>query len=180
MQGDPVAEIVELKEVDVEIAVLEDFIPNVQPGMEGVVEVHALTAQPFPGRVTMVNPQADARTRTFPVKVQVANQLINGQPVLKSGMFARVTLPVGKPTPCVVVPKDAVVLGGPTPVIYAVSTGGGKSTVRPVSVVLGPAQGTWIAAIGEIKEGEQVVIEGNERIRPGQEVRAEVKEIPYP
>jgi hypothetical protein len=31
-----------------------------------------------------------------------------------------------------------------------------------------------------MKEGDQVIVEGNERVRPGQEVRAETKEIEYP
>jgi len=180
MQGDPVAEIVELSVVDVEIAIVEDYIVNVHPGLEGRVEIPALPGQPLRGVVAIVNPQADARARTFPVKVRVENQLIEGQPLLKAGMFARVTLPVGKPTPCVVVPKDAVVLGGPSPIVYVASSQGGKSAVRPVPVTLGPAQGTWIAAIGELKEGDQVVVEGNERLRPGQEVRTEVKEVAYP
>jgi RND family efflux transporter MFP subunit len=180
MQGDPVAEIVELNVVDVEIAIVEDFIVNVHPGLEGRVEIPAQPGQPLPGVVAIVNPQADARARTFPVKVRVENQLVEGQPLLKAGMFARVTLAVGKPTPCVVVPKDAVVLGGPSPLVYVVASQGGKSAVRPVPVTLGPAQGTWIAAIGELKEGDPVVVEGNERLRPGQEVRTEVKEVAYP
>jgi multidrug efflux pump subunit AcrA (membrane-fusion protein) len=91
-----------------------------------------------------------------------------------------VTLAVGKPTPCVLVPKDAVVLGGPTPVVFVATAAGGKTSVRPVSVTLGPAQGTWIAAIGDLKEGNQVIVEGNERVRPGQEVRTDTKEVAYP
>ena len=35
MQGDPVAEIVELNEVDVEIAVVEDFVANLNTSVEG-------------------------------------------------------------------------------------------------------------------------------------------------
>ncbi|HZN32609.1 MAG TPA: efflux RND transporter periplasmic adaptor subunit [Pirellulaceae bacterium] len=180
MQGDPVAEIVELNEVDIEIAVVEDFIGNLHTAVEGAVEVPALPKLHLTGRVAIINPQADARARTFPVKVRVQNQIESGQPVLKAGMFARVTLPVGKPTACVLVPKDAVVLGGPTPVVFAVATAGGKSSVRPVSVTLGPAQGTWISAIGELKEGDSVIVEGNERVRPGQEVRPEPKTVAYP
>ncbi len=179
MQGDPVAEIVELGEVDVEIAVVEDFIGNLHTELEGPVEIPSLPHEPFTGRVAIINPQADARARTFPVKVRVANRVENDQPVIKAGMFARVTLAVGKPTPCVLVPKDAVVLGGPTPMVFAVAGGGPTSVVRPVPVKLGPAQGAWIAAIGDLKAGDQVVVEGNERIRPGQEVRPEKKDVAY-
>jgi len=180
MQGDPVAEIVELSEVDVEISVVEDFIANLHTAVECLVEIPALGQQKFAGRVAIINPQADARSHTFPVKVRVPNQFENDLPLLKAGMFARVTLPVGKPTPCVLVPKDAVVLGGPSPLVFVAMTAGNKTTVRPVPVTLGPAQGTWIAAIGELKDGDQVIVEGNERVRPGQEIRAESKNVAYP
>jgi multidrug efflux pump subunit AcrA (membrane-fusion protein) len=80
----------------------------------------------------------------------------------------------------VLVPKDAVVLGGQSPMVYVAMAAGGKTTVRPIPVTLGPAQGTWIAAIGDVKAGEQVIVEGNERVRPGQEIRIEAKEVAYP
>ena len=114
------------------------------------------------------------------MKVRVENRIENDLPLIKAGMFARVTLAVGKPTPCVLVPKDAIVLGGPTPLVYLAITTGEKTTVRPVPVTLGPAQGAWITAIGDMKENDQVIVEGNERIRPGQEIRVEQKEVVYP
>lgn len=180
MQGDPVAEIVELNEVDVEIPVVEDFIGNLHTSVEGPVEIPALPNERFVGRVAMINPQADSRAHTFPVKIRVQNRLENDQPLLKAGMFARVTLSVGKPTPCVLVPKDSVVLGGPSPMVLAAVTTPEKTVVRPVPVTLGPAQGTWIAVFGDLKEGDQVIVEGNERVRPGQDIRTEPKEVAYP
>jgi RND family efflux transporter MFP subunit len=180
MQGDPVAEVVELNAVDIEIPVVEDFIGNLHTAVEGMVDIPALGQQRFVGRVAIINPQADARAHTFPVKIRVANKIENNQPLLKAGMFARVTLAVGKPTPCVLVPKDAVVLGGPQPLVFVAASAGDKTTVRPVPVTLGQAQGSWIAAIGEMKEGDQVIVEGNERVRPGQEIRPEAKEVAYP
>ena len=78
------------------------------------------------------------------------------------------------------VPKDAVVLGGASPIVYVVATAGGKSMTNPVPVKLGAAQGAWIAAIGGLKEGDSIIVEGNERVRPGQEVRPENKQVAYP
>jgi RND family efflux transporter MFP subunit len=180
MQGDPVAEVVELEEVDVEIAVVEDFIANLDTTVSGPVDIPALAPEKFMGRVAMINPQADARARTFPVKVRVQNRIENNLPVLKAGMFARVTLAVGKPTPCVLVPKDALVLGGASPMVQVATTAGDKTVVNPVPVTLGPAKGSWIAVLGELKENDQVIVEGNERVRPGQEIRTEPKEVKYP
>jgi RND family efflux transporter MFP subunit len=175
MQGDPVAEIVELRQVDVEIAVVEDYIAHLDSSVVGEVEVPAL-GQKFPGQVAIVNVQADARARTFPVKVRVENQFDKNQPLVKAGMFARVTLPVGQPIARTLVPKDAVVLGGPSPLVFVAAPGkDGKSMVQPVPVKLGPATGEWMSVEGPLKAGDQVIVEGNERVRPGQEVRTEAK-----
>ena len=173
MQGDPVAEIVELSQVDVEIAVLEDYVAHLDSSLPVMVEVPALAGQPLVGRIALIVPQADAKARTFPVKVRIDNQVASGQPLLKAGMFARISLPVGQPVPRIVVPKDAIVLGGQSPLVFVAATAGGKTNVRPVPVTLGPALGTWMSIAGEIQVGDLVVVEGNERIRPGQEVRTE-------
>jgi RND family efflux transporter MFP subunit len=180
MQGDPVAEIVEMKQVDVEIAVVEDYIARLGSTVVAEVEVPALAGQKLQGQIAIINPQADARARTFAVKVRVENQFVGDQPQLKAGMFARVTLPVGEPIPRTLVPKDAVVLGGPSPTVFVADSASGKTMVRPVPVKLGPATGYWIAVEGEIKAGDQVIVEGNERVRPGQEIRTQPKEMKLP
>lgn len=180
MQGDPVAEMIELSSVDVSIAVLEDYVAHLNTSVVCTVEVPSLPGQQFPGRVAIINPQADARARTFPVKVRVENQFVDGQPLLKAGAFARVTLPIGQPEPRLMVPKDAIVLGGPSPVVYVATSAGGKTLVRPVPVKLGPGVDVWMSVTGELQAGDLLVVEGNERIRPGQEVRTEPKDIPPP
>lgn len=187
MQGDSAAEIAELGSVDIEIAVLEDYVTKLrrtteaEPGTPAVVEVTALRGQRFPGAVEVINPQADARARTFPVKIRVQNVVDERGPLLKAGMFARVTLPVGEPKSVPLVPKDAISIGGKTPVVYVIDASGGKSSVRAVPVTLGVASGQWIS-VGEqeINAGDVVVVEGNERLRPGQEVRAEPIIVSYP
>jgi RND family efflux transporter MFP subunit len=180
MQGDPVAEIVELGQVDVEIAVVEDYIAALSTSVSGDVELPSLPGKSFTGQVAVINPQADARARTFPVKVRVDNVLEGSHPVLKAGMFARVTLPVGQPIPRTLVPKDAVVLGGPAPMVFVADAASGKPAVRPIPVTLGPASGPWISVQGDVKPGDHVIVEGNERVRPGMEVRAEAKEMKLP
>ncbi len=182
MQGDPVAEIAELSQVDVEIGVLEDYVARLNTTVIGDVEIPSLRGRRFEGKVAIINPQADARSRTFPVKVRVPNEEHSKVPLLKAGMFARVTLGVGDPVAVPLIPKDAVVLNAKAPLVYVVDTDAksGKSIARPVPVTLGASRGLWISVgPGEIKEGDQVVIEGNERLRPMQEVRTERREIAY-
>jgi RND family efflux transporter MFP subunit len=172
-KGQVVAKIVYLDIVEIEAHVLDAHIDHVRPGMPVRVEIPAAQPSLFVGKVSAVVPEADTRSRTFPVKVQVKNILREDGPVLKSGMLARVTLPTGAPADSLLVPKDAIVLGGPVPLVFAVDLADGSKTegkVRPVPIQLGVADGSWIAVQGDLRPAEFVVVLGNERLRPGQDV----------
>jgi multidrug efflux pump subunit AcrA (membrane-fusion protein) len=88
--------------------------------------------------------------------------------LLKAGMYARVMLPTGDKQLALVVPKDALVLRqGSSPVVYVVepATAEGKpSAVMPVPVQIGVSSGKGIQVTGNLKVGQLVAVEGNERI----------------
>ena len=167
--GDPVAHIVALDEVDVVIPVLEDYIGAVKVGMDVKVSIGAVTGRVFPGKIHRIVPRADTVARTFPVKVRVANESNGDHVLIKAGMFASVSLPVGTKVEALLVPKDALVLAGGRSMVYVLDTA--SSTVKPVPVELGVALGSRIQVKGELVAGLQVVVRGNERLRPGQKVQ---------
>jgi RND family efflux transporter MFP subunit len=173
-RGDPVATVAELDEVDVEIQVLENYIPYVSVGDEVRVEITSLRSENFVGQVVEIVPQADLRTRNFPVRVRLPNKLVEGRPQIKAGMFARATLSVGDIANAVLVPKDAIVLGGPSPMVFVADLAGQGNVptakARPVPVQLGTAWEGYLQVKGELKPGESVVVQGNERLRPGQSI----------
>lgn len=177
-QAGAIVDVVEIHHVDVEVMVLEQYLEHLRVGAEARVEVPALPTHALTGVVSAIVPQADLRSRSFPVKIRVENQRIDGAPLLMPGMFARATLPVGKMEQATLVPKDAVVLGGPTPVVWLVDRPDAASKTakaRPVSVQLGVAAETMIQVIGAVKAGDAVIVEGNERLRPQQAVLAEAE-----
>ncbi|MBN1343900.1 MAG: efflux RND transporter periplasmic adaptor subunit [Phycisphaerae bacterium] len=172
-KGSPVVELAELDSVDVRALVLEDYIRYLRVGTEARVEIGALPGESLTGQVALIVPQADVRSRCFPVKVRLQNRDTPYGLLLKAGMFASVTLPVGKVTSALLVPKDAVVLGGPRPLVYVVDPeqqGSKRGKARSVRVELGIAFQGLIQVKGTIKAGEQVVVQGNERLHPDQEV----------
>jgi len=168
--GGPIAEIVHLDSVDVVANVPEHDIPYVEIGRNVTVEIFAIPSKLFQGKVLSITPQADLRARTFPVKIRVTNEMKNGQPLLKSGMMGRVMLQTGEKKVATLVPKDAIVLGGRSPMVYVVSKGENGQIVNPVPVTLGVAEGAKIEVEGPIPPGTQVVTHGNERLRPGQSI----------
>jgi RND family efflux transporter MFP subunit len=176
MQGDPVAEVAALDEVEVVAQVVEQYVPHVRVGMEVSVEIPAIGREPLAGVVSAVVPQADVQARTFPVKVRLKNQLTSDGPLVKSGMYARVMLPTAEKQLALLVPKDALVLGGAQPLVYVVnlpSPGATQGKVQPVPVQLGLSQGSQIQISGGLAAGQLVVVQGNERLRPGQDVKVQ-------
>ena len=175
-RGDPVAEVVALDEVDIEAKVVEGQVPHIRIGDSARVTIPALPEHSFTGRVVSIVPQADIRSRTFPVKVRVENIIgEDGQPLIRSGMLAQVVLPTGPTREATLVPKDALVLGGPKPLIWVVdpnqaaSDGGSgmlTSTATATPIELGVADGDLIQVIEGVPEAFSVVVLGNERIVP--------------
>lgn len=180
--GKLVAEVVELDELEVRVQVLETYVSRVQKDMVARIEIDALPNETFFGTVKAIVPRADEKSRSFPVKIALKNRdQEDGTPLIKPGMFARVWLAVDRKSDVLVVPKDALVLGGPAPVIWLVEKetkadpnadpkAEKKTVARPVPVQLGIATESWIEVKGDLKPGATVVVEGNERLRPGSPV----------
>ena len=168
-RGDPVAEVAALDEVDVVVQVVEQSVPFIRLGADVRVEIPALPDRVFVGKVQAVVPRADERSRTFPVKIRVENEVTAEGPLIQAGMYARAALPVGKSQSALLVPKDAIVLGGPRPMVITVAgvaKQGDEGKVQLVPIELGVAQGDWIQILGAVQPGDYVVVQGNERLRP--------------
>ena len=161
--GEPVADLVDLAPVFAAGPVGERKIALLRTGLPATVTLDAFPGEAFSGEVAHIVPQADTRSRSFPVKVRLSN----AQGRLKAGMLARVTVIVASGEPSVLVPKDAVVRRGPDELVFVVSNGQAKA----VKVRTGRG---WRAFLeisnGALKPGQQVVTLGNEVLRDGAKV----------
>ena len=176
-----VARIVELDRVEVVVQLPELYVSSLQQGTDVRLEFDAAPLQTWIGKVERIIPQADLRSRSFPVQVVLENRIMDGQPVLRGGMLARAWLPVGARGEVTVVPKDALVLGTGTPLVYAVDAdddAAGTGSVRPVPVTLGATVAGSVEVTGGVEPGQLVVTRGNERLRPGAAVKFQTTETP--
>jgi RND family efflux transporter MFP subunit len=173
--GDPIADVVDLTTVEIKISVPERYIPHVRAGMQAAVRIEALPRDKFEGEVYCVVPQADVRSRTFPVIVRVKNPQRDDSFALKAGMLSWATLGVGESVNALLVPKDALVLGGESPRVFIVRPNKDKpneGTAVPVPVEIGVVEGDLVQVIGAVAVGQLVVVRGNERLLPfGQPVK---------
>lgn len=193
-RGDLVAEVVAIDDVEIEAGVLEDHAQALRVGLPITVQVPSIK-KTFQGYVSKINPQADPRTRTVPVKVRVSTtpfneyqliavQMLGGGPpqawhhayceehgpALKAGMLAQMELPVDVPRQALLVPKDALVLGGETKRLWVVKSpapgkdGFTEGDAQLIPVNTGAAKGGWIQVEGDLRPGDLVVSKGNERL----------------
>ncbi|NDY95833.1 efflux RND transporter periplasmic adaptor subunit [Wenzhouxiangella limi] len=102
----------------------------------------------------------DESRHVFELRLDLAESLPVGQTV-------RVTVPTANVREVLAVPRDALVLRGDGIAVFIVDE---DNTARRIRVTTGIGAGDWIEVSGPIQAGDRVVIRGNERLRPGQEV----------
>lgn len=161
---DRIADLIDLEPVYVVGPVNEREIAKLRPGTPARIVLDAYPGRTFRGEVAQIIPQADPQSRAFPVKVLVPNP----EALLKSGMFARVTLEVGGDRKAVFVPKDAVVRRGETTGVFVVEDG--VARLRPVRT--GQVRGGLIEVLDRaLAPGQEVVVLGNETLQDGAKVQ---------
>jgi hypothetical protein len=105
------------------------------------------------------------RTRT----VRLTPEFSAGMAGLADAQSVTVKVPVGVARQVLTVHKDAIITRAGKSVVYVVTDD--SAEMRPI--VLGEATGGRMEVLEGLKEGEQVVIRGNERLQPGAKVRVE-------
>ncbi len=119
---------------------------------------------PKPGKFDFVNRQVNIATGTIEVEALFPNP----DNMLRPGLFARITAPVSNLQNAMLVPQQAVVeLQGN----HLVSIVGADDVVTTVPVKTGPTDGPNIVVQGKLKVGDNVVVGGVEKVRPGMKVK---------
>jgi membrane fusion protein (multidrug efflux system) len=117
-----------------------------------------------PGVWNYTDPQVDQTTDTVTMRATLPNperQLIDGQ-------FVTVVIRERKEQPRLVVPQAALQVDQAGYYVLVVDA---DHTVQQRRVVTGPTQDTDIVVQSGVKEGDQVITDGMQKVRPGQVVR---------
>ncbi len=126
----------------------ERHIQSVKVGMPVKVKVPALDDLETTGEVGRIIPAADAQSRSFQIKVGMPEDL-----TFKSGMFARVFIPIGG-TGILLVPETAVVHEGQLTGVYVVDK---DKTARFRLVRTGKSYGDRLEIISGLKDGQMYI-----------------------
>ncbi|MDH3647509.1 MAG: efflux RND transporter periplasmic adaptor subunit [Gammaproteobacteria bacterium] len=156
--GDEVVRVVNLDRLEV---VARAPLNAVSFLKEGSTIPVASERQAGDGTIRAIVPYGDSRSHMFEVRIDVpAADWIIGESV-------RVQVPTATAQQVLAVPRDALVLRADGAAVFRVT---GENKAERISVQPGVGDGELIAIIGDIQEGDTVVIRGAERLRPGQDV----------
>jgi membrane fusion protein (multidrug efflux system) len=126
------------------------------------------------GKLDFVNNTIAANTDTITLRGEVANPLLFDQNQTRStarelydGEFVSVQLEGVQPVEVLAVPRAAVLSDQRGDYVYVV---GADNKAEQRRVQLGQSSSTIAAVISGLQEGEHVIVEGLQRVRPGQPV----------
>ncbi len=124
---------------------------------------------PYKGRVDFINREVDPNTGTILIQATFPNP----KRILRPGLFARIKAELYVDSNALLVPQRCVVETQGKNSVFVVS----DSTVHFVSVETGPTVGDmWIIKKG-LKPGDQVVLEGLQKVKEGLKVKPQPTEF---
>jgi multidrug efflux pump subunit AcrA (membrane-fusion protein) len=139
----------------------ERFIQEVKLGMRVRVVVDALDKLEAYGMIGRIIPTADARSRSFQLKVEMPEDLD-----LKSGMFARVYIPIGA-AGMLLVPKSALVNEGQLTGIFVLDK---EKTAHFRLVRTGKEIGDRMEIVSGLQPGQRYVMSVPPALKNGSKV----------
>ena len=156
--------IVDLSTVWIVADVYERDFSHVRVGSEAAITTPAYPGTTLRGRISYIDPQVNAATRTAKVRIEVANP--RGD--LRLGMYADVAISTGETTARVMIPRASIQQVGNRTVVYlADSQQPGRFVER--AVTLGVSSGEQVEVVSGLRPGDVVVTEGSFFVRAERE-----------
>jgi RND family efflux transporter MFP subunit len=168
--GSPVFTLVDDTTLEIEADVPTERITNLKAGI--IINGSIGKQSKIKAYVRAVVPEENPQTRTRAVRFQTIQ--MDGIKNLAANQSVTLNLPSGAQKNVLSVHKDAVLNRRGSQMVVIVENG--KAGFRPVK--LGEASGSRFIVQNGLKDGDVVVIRGNERLRPKQAVR--YKGMPKP
>jgi HlyD family secretion protein len=138
-------------DTEVQVNVEESQLGRLQPGENASITVPAYPGQTLTGKITVVAPTVDQRSRTGIVKIAPQGDAVAK---LKPGMFAQVNIETEKKEGALVIPRSALLPGTPPSVVAVVD-----GAARKVAVQVGVQDRDQVEIVSGLKDGDQVVLD---------------------
>ncbi len=162
----PLFELETVNRMRVVVPVPEADVGAIVRGAVVEFQVPAYPGVAFHGKVSRIAHSLDAKTRSMPVELEVAN----GGGRLAAGMYPTVKWPVRGSQAVMLVPPASIVNTSERTFVIRVKNG----IAEWVDVKRGSAQGDLVEVVGPLAPGDLVLRRGTDEIRPGAHLKVRV------
>ncbi|MEQ1772734.1 MAG: efflux RND transporter periplasmic adaptor subunit [Burkholderiales bacterium] len=152
-------------EKEIQIAVPENRLPELKAAQKIEVTLWAIPDKHYAGKIREISPGADAVTRTYAVRIAVAEADAD----MRLGMTASVMLQQSGAGSAIVLPLTALYQQGTNTALWVVDQA--TQTVKLAPVKVGVFREDTVTVVAGVKEGDVVVTAGVHKLTPGQKVR---------
>jgi membrane fusion protein (multidrug efflux system) len=149
--------------IKLDFTVPETYLGVLKSGMKVAARSPAYPDRIFNGSVSAISSRVDPETRTLTVRAKIPNP----DQLLKPGMLLTVDV-VKDRSQALIIPEEAVVLNKDKKFALVVTT---ANTVEKREIVTGRRSPGKVEVISGLDVGQQVIIKGLTRVRPGSSVK---------
>jgi membrane fusion protein (multidrug efflux system) len=156
-----VVTLMQINPVKIIVSISEQNYPLIKKGMQARVTADVYPDREFEGRIFRIHPTIDPMSRTFNAEISIPN----GTELLRPGMFVRVYIDMGE-VEAFVVPSNTVLVQEGTNERFIFVADGNVASRRVV--LLGKRFDDKVEiAEGDLKVGDNLVIDGQARLTDG-------------
>jgi membrane fusion protein, multidrug efflux system len=170
--GKPIVSLQSLAPIYVDFSLPQQELARLKTGMPVRVTTDAYPGRQFEGKLTAINPDLDAQTRSVGLQATFEN----ADQLLRPGMFARVEVLLPEEQAVVAIPSTAVLSAPYGDSVYVIEPAAEKKDGKPGLVVrqqfirTGRTQGDFVSVVSGLKPGERIVSAGMLKLRNGMSV----------
>jgi membrane fusion protein, multidrug efflux system len=164
----PVAFISDMEKVKVDLYIPEEDMSKVKRGMDVLVSVDAYPNEVFKGKIDVLSPIVEIKTRKFLTETVIDNKDFR----LRSGMFAVCNIVVEERKNVMVVDKEAILNRKDHEADVFVNE---KGLAKLKHIKLGIVSGDKVEVISGISKSNEVITLGNKNIKDGSKIYVEKK-----
>jgi RND family efflux transporter MFP subunit len=124
---------------------------------------------PHKGKLDFAESEVKSSTGT----ARLRGTFENKDDAMASGLFVRVRVPTSKPYQALFIPERALATDQNIKFVYVIGSDG---TAQRRAVELGAQRGDKRIVTSGLQAGEQVIVKGLQRVRPGQKVEAQLEQ----
>lgn len=160
--GNSIYAMANIDKLKVVLAVSESNVYQLKKGQAVSVSANVYPGVTYKGSISSISPQG-SNAHTYPVEIIIAN---NSKSPLKAGTYVNIHVDMGKTRKALMISRDAIVSSVKEPSVYVLN----GEIVNLVRINTGNDYQSYLEVTSGIKEGDQVVTNGQINLMDGAQV----------